>query len=323
MRLASYNVEWFDALFDDEGDLRNDAEWSGRHGVRRHEQITALVRVCRALDADALLVIEAPDLSSRRDGRSALERFAAHAGLRARKALSGFASETQQEIMLLYDPDVLTTEHAPSERGAPRFDGKWKIDLDLDGAPEPIAFSKPPLEAVLKGQGRVLRLIGVHAKSKAPHGAGTEAAATRIAIENRRKQLAQCLWLRARVTAHLEGGESVIVAGDFNDGPGLDEYEALFGRSGVEVLLGADGPLPLYDPHAAGARPATSARFRLADGRWLSALLDFILVSPDLAAEGPRWRVWNPLEDPGLAADARLALALQTASDHFPVTLDL
>ncbi len=40
-------------------------------------------------------------------------------------------------------------------------------------------------------------------------------------IENRRKQLAQCVWLRQRVAGHLQAGDSLIVLGDFNDGPGL------------------------------------------------------------------------------------------------------
>ena len=44
-------------------------------------------------------------------------------------------------------------------------------------------------------------MIGVHLKSKAPHGARDNAQAMQIAIANRRKQLAQAIWLRARVEA--------------------------------------------------------------------------------------------------------------------------
>ena len=116
-------------------------------------------------------------------------------------------------------------------RDAPRFDGAFRLDLDTDAAPDVVTWSKPPLEiAVTLSTGKVLRLIGVHAKSKAPHGAKNDAEAIRISIENRRKQLAQCIWLRQRVDTHLAAGEDLIVLGDFNDGPGLDEYEKLFGR---------------------------------------------------------------------------------------------
>ena len=113
MRIATYNVEWFANLFDDAGRLLDDQDWSGRQDVTRSQQIAALTHVFRALDADAVLVIEAPDSSRHRDGTVALETFAAHAGIRARKALIGFVNDTQQEIILLYDPDTMQARHDP------------------------------------------------------------------------------------------------------------------------------------------------------------------------------------------------------------------
>ena len=197
---------------------------------------------------------------------------------------------------------------------------------------ELVRFSKPPLELAVTVDGKPLRLIGVHAKSKAPHGQMSEAQFIRISIENRRKQLAECQWLRRRIDSHLDAGDSLIVLGDFNDGPGLDEYEKLFGHSGVEITLGLDAPpdRQLYDPHACmalasrtGIQP-TSARFWLAPKkRFFEALLDFIMVSPDLAARRPDWRIWHPFNDPGAMAIPELRDAVLTASDHFPVTIDL
>lgn len=215
--------------------------------------------------------------------------------------------------------------------GAPRFDGLYQFDLDTDAAPDPITFSKPPIELALAAQdGRRFRLIGVHAKSKAPHGANTPAEVMAISIANRRKQLAQCIWLRARVEAHLAAGDSLIVLGDFNDGPGLDEYEELFGRSSVEIVLAEDSNHPLFDPHARmalsrpiGGRLAT-ARFYLAhEKRYLSALLDYIMVSADIRAERPAWRIWHPFDDPDCYGCPDLRAALLAASDHFPVSIDL
>ncbi|HHB80136.1 MAG TPA: endonuclease, partial [Aliiroseovarius sp.] len=181
MRLATYNVEWFNALFDDNGRLLEDRGWSARHNITRGEQLAALGIVFTALDADAVMVIEAPDGSRVRDGARALENFAARYGLRARKALIGFQNDTQQKIALLYDPDALEARHDPigAETGkagsadAPRFDGVFRRDVDVDAAPERIRFSKPPLEVALRlrASGAALRLIGVHVKSKAPHGA--------------------------------------------------------------------------------------------------------------------------------------------------------
>jgi endonuclease/exonuclease/phosphatase family metal-dependent hydrolase len=340
LRLATWNIEWFNALFDDRGRLLEDRELSSRYQVTRADQLGAIAITLTALDADGLMVIEGPDQGSKRSTVRALENFARHFGLRARKAVHGFASETEQEIAFLYDPDRLTVSHAPvgepapahGADGAPRFDTSLRADLDLDGVAEQIRFSKPPLELEVAAGNHRLRLIGVHAKSKAPHGQMSQAQFNRISIENRRKQLAECQWLRRRIDTHLDAGDSLIVMGDFNDGPGLDEYEKLFGHSGVEIAMGLDG-LPdrqLYDPHACmalasrtGIQP-TTARFWLAPKkRFFEALLDFIMVSPDLKALEPDWRVWHPFNDPAVMAVAELREAILTASDHFPVTIDL
>lgn len=340
MRLASYNVEWFTNLFDRDGHLLEDGGWSARHNVTRADQLAALGIVFTAMDADAVMIVEAPDNNRRHNTVAMLETFAARYDLRTRKALLGFENETQQEIALLYDPDRITAEHDPiglrdeavEGVASPRFDSSYRIDLNIDATLDLVHFSKPPLEvAATTAKGTRLRLIGVHVKSKAPHGADTEAQIRRLAIENRRKQLAQCIWLRQRVLEHLRAKESLIVMGDFNDGPGLDEYEKLFGRSGVEIVLGWDEPREtrLYDPHAQMAfakkmavMPST-ARFYLDDrGAYFSALLDYIMVSPDIRATGPRWRIWHPFDDPGCYRVPELRDALLTASDHFPVTID-
>lgn len=327
MKLATYNVEWFDRLFDDAGQLRNDDAWSARWDVTTAMQTAALGAVFQALDADAVMIIEAPDSSRRRDGVFALETFAQAFNLRARNALVGFANDTQQEIALLYDPDVCEAIHDPG--GDPQFDDDFHMDVDLDASPDPIRWSKPPLEVTLTTKTGPLHLIGVHAKSKAPHGATSDADAIRISIENRRKQLAQCIWLRQRVEQRLSGGNPLIVMGDFNDGPGLDEYEKLFGRSGIEIVLGEGSGAQLFDPHARqalsrrlGAAP-TTARFRRRGKPYLQALLDYIMVSPDIAAKHPDWQIWHPFDHPTCYENIALREALLTASDHFPVMLTL
>lgn len=341
LRLASYNVEWFNALFDDRGRMLEDREPSTRYRVSRGEQLGALGIVFTALDADGIVIIEAPDTNGKRSTVKALETFAKAYGLRARKALIGYPSDTEQEIAFLYDPDRLHARHDPlgqastghGSNAAPRFDTTFRYDLDADNVFESIRFSKPPLElAVTTPGGTRLRLVGVHAKSKNPYGAVGREAQIRLSIENRRKQLAQCLWLRQRVEQHLAAGDSLVVLGDFNDGPGLDEFEKLFGHSGVEIVLGTtpDPALQLTDPHAAMALQSrvglapTTARFYLApQKRYFEALLDFIMVSPDLAARSPDWRIWHPFNDPRVTDIPDLREALLQASDHFPVTVDL
>ncbi|MCA0938353.1 endonuclease [Salipiger pacificus] len=331
MRLATYNVEWFDDLFSNRGELLMDDHWSGRRDITRGEQAEALGMVFTAMDADAVMIIEAPDTGTRRDTRRALQSFAQAFHLRAREVLVGFVNETQQEIALLYDPDKMSVRHVPGEGPrAPRFDGEFRIDLDIDATEDLVVFSKPPLEVELTtAAGKVIRLIGAHLKSKAPHGVRGHDQIMRASIANRRKQLAQAIWLRRRVDTLLDEGESVIVLGDLNDGPGLDEYESLFGRSSVEIILG-EGDTALYDPHAAQAlrgrltpQPSTARFYIEPEKRYLQALLDYVMVSRDLRAAAREWRIWHPFEDAHCWQTPELCKALLTASDHFPVTLDL
>ncbi|MFT7594398.1 MAG: endonuclease/exonuclease/phosphatase family metal-dependent hydrolase [Paracoccaceae bacterium] len=335
MRLAAYNVEWFANLFDDADQLIVDDSWSGRRDVTRAQQIESLAKVFTALDADAVMIVEAPNTGRKQNTVRALEGFAKAFKLRARRAIIGFANDTTQEIALLYDPDALRVHHDPRGNGtgkkgspdAPRFDGIFRIDLDIDATEDLVSFSKPPLElAVTTAKGTKLRLIGAHLKSKAPHGAHTRDGVMRASIANRRKQLAQAIWLRTRIDSNLAEGTPLILLGDLNDGPGLDEYEDLFGRSSVEILLGDT----LYDPHAKNALTRrigathSTARFQLpGNGRFLQALLDYIMVSSDLMDKKPVWRIWHPFDDVECWEMEDLREALLTASDHFPVTLDI
>ncbi|SEF92131.1 Endonuclease/Exonuclease/phosphatase family protein [Thalassococcus halodurans] len=331
MRLVTYNVEWFDALFDDDGNLLEDQEWSARRNITRREQLDALGLVFQRLDADAIMIIEAPDTNRRRSTEKALVNFADRYGLRATSAITGFPNTTQQEIALLYNPDVVTPVHAPQEsEDAPRFDQTFGIDLDIDATKDEVTFSKPPLElSVRHVSGPEFYMLGIHMKSKAPHGARGRDEVMRMSIANRRKQLAQAIWLRRRIESLLATGQDVIALGDLNDGPGLDEFEELFGRSSLEIIQG-NGGTELYDPHAAqilqspvNARPSTARFFIAPQKRYLSALLDYILVSPNLRAKAQDWRIWHPFDDTDCYYDEVLRDALLTASDHFPVSVDL
>lgn len=333
MRLATYNVEWFYTLFDDNNQLCLDGEWSARYNVTRAAQAEALAQVFRAMDADAIMIIEAPDASAKRDTVAALENFARHFELRTTDAVMGFRNDTKQEIALLYDPKVLDAQHSPKPGAeeVPRFDGTFEIDLDVDATKDEVRFSKPPLELKVRTRNAgEFVMIGVHLKSKAPHGARSEDDIKRLAIANRRKQLAQAIWLRKRVDQFLAEGAPVIVLGDLNDGPGLDAFEDLFGRSSVEIILDSDAAQPLFDPHAAralahplSARPTTSRFWIRPEKRYLQALLDYIMVSPDLRLLSPQWRIWHPFDDPECWSDLTLREALLTASDHFPVSVDM
>ncbi|MGE4612584.1 MAG: endonuclease/exonuclease/phosphatase family protein [Paracoccaceae bacterium] len=341
MRIATYNVEWFEDLFDKDSNLQMDQGWSRRYDVRRVDQATAIAEVIRQVDADLILIVEAPNTGQTQDTVKALEGFAQHFGLRQSAVTMGFANETHQELAVMYDPYVVRVTHDPqgaisdgsSDAVAPRFDGKFRYDVEVDGQAGIFEFSKPPVELSVEylAKKRNLRIIGVHTKSKSTYGAKDAADELRMVVENRRKQLAQCIWIRQRAEAHLVAGEPLVVLGDFNDGPGVNDFETLFAKSGVEIVLGDAGTMEMVEPHAAimldprQSWSLATSRFYISKyKRYLNALLDYVMLSPDLAqTAAPAWRIWHPFDDPECFKDDNLRDALLTASDHFPVSVDL
>lgn len=348
LRLACYNIAWFSGLFDQQNRLVDDLEWSAMRNITRRRQAVAIAEVLRRVDADCFAIIEAPNSGRRQSCVAELEGFAEHFGLRQRAALIGFANETEQEIALMFDPDRISAEHAPIGEvleeataasgelpfGSPRFDSVFPADLNGDGAIELHRFSKPPLEAMATDRiaGESFRIIAVHLKSKAPRGAGSPAQMRRRGLENRAKQYAQAVWLRTRLEEHMASGEDVIVLGDFNDGPGFDNLERVNRRSSVELVTGdparpdtmlgnsftRQGKAPF------AARPSTARFYDDRNGTYLNALIDFIMLTPGLAARTrPVWRIWHPFDDAECFGDESLRAALTDASDHFPVSVDL
>ena len=73
----------------------------------------------RAIDADCILVVEAPNHKTGRSTVDMLERFANEFGLRAAQAALGFTNDTQQELAFLYDPHRCSIRQVPMS--APDF----------------------------------------------------------------------------------------------------------------------------------------------------------------------------------------------------------
>ncbi len=333
IRLCTYNIEWFDRLFDTCNSLKTGAEEMCR--------LDFIAAILRQIDADLVGIVEAPD--SRSSGTEScvvkLENFASHYTLRTCKALCGFISRGQQQIALLFDPDVLSVTHQPggSSDGtgglSPRFDGVYHYDADDDGIEEIYRFYRPPLEAKVrvKATANEFRLIEVHTKSKGIFNSVDMIHLERRSRSNRMKIYAECSWIRRRVDEWFDEDQCrhVIVMGDINDGPGMDQYEMRYGKSGVEIIMGS-----LFEPERVlrnyagrprwgehGWSPATATFKDRITGSRVDVMIDHILVSAGIRTDGAEsHRVWNPYEDSGLRA---LQHPLLQASDHFPVSIDL
>ncbi len=115
--------------------------------------------------------------------------------------------------------------------------------------------------------------------------------------------------------------------GDINDGPGMDYYEAQFGRSAVEILMG-----DIFEPERIlrnycgrpkwgkyGWEPS-STRFKdRITGTNVNALIDHILISSGLNYTNDSHKIWNPYH---LDEAKPIKTSLFDASDHFPVSIE-
>jgi endonuclease/exonuclease/phosphatase family metal-dependent hydrolase len=329
IRLCTYNIEWFDHLFNSSNSLK-----TGQDAVSR---FNALATVLNQIDADLIGIVEAPNstASGAQSTVTKIENFASQYGLRTTKAKTGYISGGEQEIAVLYDPAVLTVSHAPggstNSKSNPRFDGEFHCDTDDDRIKEIYKHYRPPLEAKVKvkASGKEFRLIEAHTKSKGIFSSVDMVHLERESRRNRLKIFAECQWIRRRVDEWLDKGHNVVVMGDINDGPGMDEYEMRYGRSGVEIIMGSifepgrilrnHAGRPKWGPY--GWSPST-VRFkdRITETN-INVLIDHILTSPGLKTSGQNpYQIWNPYENDKAKP---LKTELLDASDHFPVSINL
>lgn len=329
VRICSYNIEWFNHLFNSDNSLKN--------GRQERERLTAIRNVLSRIDSDFIGIVEAPNTTKKLQQSTVtkLENFAEFADLRARKALTGFISAGFQQIAALYDPDKLTVDHNPGGneklKKNPPFDCMFKFDTDDDRIKELHKSYRPPLEAhvSVNQTGAEFNVIVAHPKSKGIFKGMDMLHWERECARNRLKLYAECEWIRRRVDEWLDQNRHVVVMGDFNDGMGMDFYELKYGRSAVEIVMGE-----LFQPDkilrnyagkpkwtAKGWKPSSAQYKDRMTEDYVSVLIDHILVSPGLpVVSNSPYKIWNPVED----KDAKtFRNDLLKASDHFPITLDL
>ncbi len=325
IRLATYNVEWFTKRFNADNTLKSD--------VASVKQLDAVAAVLKKIKADLVGIVEAPNNGGNQSTVMKLENFASHYGLSLNKALIGFPSKGQQEIAILYNDSKLAAVHKTGGSGVknPPFNQEFRVDTDDDKIKEIYAHYRPPLEAEITviSSGRSFRLIVAHVKSKGIFSNMDRLNWERASRRNRLKIIAETTSIRKRIDEFIEQGHDVVAMGDINDGPGMDFYEFMYAKSGVEILMG-----DIFQPdrivRSYGGRPKfgdygwepSSARFKDSfTGDNVNVLIDHVLASSGIKTSGQKpHRVWSPYQDQDAKA---IKSELLEASDHFPVTLSV
>ena len=123
MRVATYHVEWFDALFDHNANPLIDQKWSSCYNETRADQWHAVGQVMHELDADCSLLVEAPNYKTGRSTVDMLERFASEFGLRAARTALGFTNYT---LSGLSSKDTIEGGYGNDGRCWKRSFGWWR-----------------------------------------------------------------------------------------------------------------------------------------------------------------------------------------------------
>lgn len=239
-------------------------------------------------------------------------------------ARSGFDRGMHELVFYYRDPVELVSLDDSLD-----FYDRWTEDIDNDGIEEIFQFEKPPLEGVfrLKDTGETFMVMLVATKSKGVFVSADILRYQALAIANRKKLSAQAGKIRRRLDSLLKAdpGMKIIVAGDFNDDPGMDSFEAFLGHSALEKIMGSvfepelifHNSLYHWTKDKAKARELYTTEFAdpiVKNQAMHRCWIDHILVSP-----GFRWNCsgLRYIDNSGMIGE-KTDMA-RKVSDHFPV----
>ncbi len=215
---------------------------------------------------------------------------------------------------------------------------EWRMDLEDDGISEVYRFERSPLYAsVMAADGKEVRIMGLHLKSKLVASALEWSKWWENADANRRKIFAQASRIRQQFLDEYLADTAtqdipIIVCGDINDGPGMDASERKILGSGIERLMGnvwfpkltmgnaLFDSLSLKDQKAMRFEKivTTSYRDMLFNNMYHDEWIDHILYSRQYA----NW-VINAVAHKKLAEGFIYETPYKHSSDHYPLTADV
>lgn len=307
--IMSYNIEYMKRLF-----RKNKIEESEKPRVKK------ISRVIRRIDPHLLGIVEASSKSRHH------ELF-----IKAPEGLSGsfqyvMGKENRgSQDLVIYYRDPFEVVAVDEESG---FYDPWLEDIDDDGIQELCVFERKPLEVLFRIKGTEIRfyVILISGKSKGVFTVNDLLAYQKRALSNRKKLLAQAKKIRSRLDQLMEREETmpVILMGDMNDEPGLDEYQKQVGASSIETLMGS-----VFEPekilhNTLWYKTRTDQRKALWTTEFPDQIvanlanhkvwIDHILVSPDMLQKESRLRYVSESAEVGKKDEISKA-----ASDHYPV----
>ena len=345
LRFAVYNVEWMTNLFFPDGSPKtseNVKKGKDRKQARRSQRLASIVK---KIDADILCIAEGPGSHKGRKTNAAdqLRAWLELHGLAGEySSMNGFSSRGRQELCAIYKKDKVQCVHRPEEEKDPGkktertpFNKDFAVKTSDRLTTEVHNHYRPPLEISVRRRDEegteLMRIILAHTKSKGVFESVDFARFEQLSDFNKRKLYAECYSIRKRCDEWFDDDPDLrlVVAGDINDGFGLDRYEQRFARSAVETLLGDVWdpdkilrhvlPRPSLDRY--GWSPSSSRYEDMITGKKVNVLIDHILASESVTYHNAM--VWNPFQEKESPDVQEIRKALKKVSDHFPLSVDI
>lgn len=308
LKVMCYNIEHMNRMFENNAVKPN-----------QRQRAQKIAGVIQKIDPDVLGICEAAN--SPDEHAHFIDNYLTGSGY---QLASGTSRGGQNLVFYYRDPfSVVSIDDAFS------FYDPWIADIESDGLKEHHKWERKPLEVLFKigGDDVQFRIILVHAKSKGVFSVVDLHDFQKIALANRKRLVGQAIRLRERLEQLIHGPDPVIVMGDMNDGPGLDPFERMVGRSFVETAMGS-----IYNPgqifhnvlwwmsgSSASRKELWTADFpdpivEHSLGYRHRVWLDHILISPDMLTADNKVRY---VMDSGTIGEKNRDS--RKASDHFPV----
>ena len=262
LNFAVWNMEWMNDLFADGPAFKpdNDRVRGPNPGSRDNPTVLqrrqSLSGAIDEMDVDVLIVVEGPNKADELqlffDTDVAGTWMCDVQPTKGASQIVGVAVKTSSNKFA--DPPFTRFHIGEGQGGeAARISEAtlpFLLDTDDDDIKEQHKFERLPLYVQINtDDGKALRVLGLHLKSKGIFDSLEWAKWWSTADANRKKIVAQCRQLRTEfldhyltedVTKHIP----LLVCGDINDGPGMDASERRLNTSGVERLMGT-----VWKPH--------------------------------------------------------------------------
>jgi len=293
--------------------------------------------VIRSLDPQVLAVEEGP--SDIREMELFVSTFLTNGnGENLFDVFGGIDGRSQKPYVLVRKGGDFKNSAIATDPLTSKLQDAWQTDVDGDYQLENYDFTRLPLvvEGNIGNQTSKTKIVVLHTKSKFVQNGEKlwNDPARRIefvisSVKNRRRISAEAMRVRNYVDEILENdnNSSIIVAGDFNDGPGIDYFEKYLTHNATDILLGSTYYPSLQFKHAFLDKVSADKLYTVIFDDFVDGinnrliLLDHILVSPFLAPK---------ITDSGIAhqkfdeqTDNSASGRQKFVSDHRPVYIDL